>query len=72
MVKVQLQNAQLLLFVLDLMWMKNGYAHGKGEMFNIVDKKFNEFFEIYNKLSKPLQEFLLATAKELLNTQNKL
>lgn len=41
-------------------------------MFNIIDKKYNEFFEIYNKLSAPLQEFLLNTAKELLNLQNKL
>lgn len=49
-------------------WLKNG----QGNMFNNIDKAFNEFFEIYNKLSKPLQEFLLTIAKELLNTQNKL
>lgn len=49
-------------------WLRNG----NGEMFNIIDKKFNEFFEIYNNLSKPLQDFLLSMAKELLNAQNKL
>lgn len=45
---------------------------GKGEIFNIVDKQYEEFFEIYQNLSKPLQDFLLTTGKELLNTQNKL
>ena len=45
---------------------------GKGEMFIKEDKKFTEFFEIFNKLSKPLQDFLIQTAKNLLDTQNKL
>lgn len=45
---------------------------GKGQMFNIIDKKFNEFFEIYNSLSTPLQEFLLKVANDLLEIQDKL
>lgn len=45
---------------------------GTGEMFNIKDKKFNEFFEIYNSLSIPLQEFLIKVANDLLEAQNKL
>ena len=45
---------------------------GKGEMFIIEDKKFNEFFEIYKHLSPPLQEFLIQTAKDLLSAQSKL
>lgn len=46
--------------------------YGNGEMFNITDKKFDDFFEIYQNLSKPLQDFLYATALELLKAQNKL
>lgn len=49
-------------------WLKTG----KGEMFNIEDEKFDQFFNIYNNLSDPLQEFLLNQAKELLKLQNKL
>lgn len=45
---------------------------GKGEMFIVEDKKFNEFYAIYKKLSKPLQDFLIQTAKNLLDTQNKM
>lgn len=43
-----------------------------GNMFIEKDKKFNEFFEIYNQLSKPLQEFLFKVSQDLLDTQNKL
>lgn len=46
--------------------------YGKGEMFIVEDKKFNEFYKIYNSLSKPLQDFLIQTAKNLLETQEKL
>lgn len=49
-------------------WLKTG----KGEMFNNIDKKFNEFFEIYNNLNPVLQEFLLKSAKSLLDAQSKL
>ena len=41
-------------------------------MFINEDKKFNEFFEIYKNLTKPLQDFLIHTAKNLLDTQEKL
>lgn len=46
--------------------------YGTGEMFNLLDKKYDEFFEIYSKLSPPLQNFLITIAKELLKTQNQL
>lgn len=49
-------------------WLKTG----NGEMFIVEDKKFNEFYAIYKKLSKPLQDFLIQTAKNLLDTQNKM
>lgn len=45
---------------------------GNGSMFLIEDKKFNEFFEIYKNLCPPLQEFLIQSAKSLLNAQSKL
>ena len=45
---------------------------GKGNMFIEDDKKFNEFFEIYKTLSKPLQEFLIQSANNLLDLQDKL
>ena len=45
---------------------------GTGEMFIIEDKKFNEFYEIYKQLTPPLQEFLIQSARNLLNTQSKL
>lgn len=45
---------------------------GNGEMLNIIDVKFDEFFKIYSDLSKPLQHYLLTCAKELLKTQDKL
>lgn len=41
-------------------------------MFNIVDKKFDDFFSIYNNMSEPLQDFLLDTAKRLLDLQDKI
>lgn len=41
-------------------------------MFVDEDKKFNEFFSIYNQLSNPLQEFLLKVGQDLLETQEKL
>lgn len=49
-------------------WLKTG----EGNMFIEEDKKFNEFFSIFKNLSKPLQDFLIQTAKNLLDTQNKL
>lgn len=49
-------------------WLRSG----KGNIFNLEDKKFNEFFEIYKILNPPLQEFLIDTAKNLAELQNKL
>lgn len=45
---------------------------GKGNMFIEEDRKFNEFYEIYKQLSKPLQDFLIQVCKDLLDTQSKL
>lgn len=45
---------------------------GEGDMFIEIDKKHNEFFEIFDKLSPPLQEFLLVIAEDLLSLQHKL
>ena len=45
---------------------------GEGEMFNTIDKKYDEFFSVYNSLNEPLQDFLIQTAKNLLDTQKKL
>lgn len=42
---------------------------GEGQMFNSHDKKFDEFYEIYLHLNKPLQDFLITMAKHLLDTQ---
>lgn len=52
--------------------MKHGYVLGTGEMFIKEDKLYKEFFEIYKTLSPACQEFLLKTAKHLLELQNKL
>lgn len=49
-------------------WLKTG----KGEMLNKVDKKYDEFFEIYNNLQPALQDFLIKTAENLLDTQERL
>lgn len=51
---------------------ENWLRTGNGEMFNIIDKKFDEFFTIYNNLAEPLQQYLLTSAKELLKTQAQL
>lgn len=45
---------------------------GEGEMFNTIEKSYNEFFEIFKKLNPVLQDFLIQTAKNLLDSQNKL
>lgn len=41
---------------------------GSGEMFNSIDKSYNDFFEIFKKLNPILQDFLIQTAKNLLDT----
>ena len=45
---------------------------GKGQMFITKDAKLNEFFKIYSCLDKPLKDFLIECAKNLLDAQNKL
>ena len=45
-------------------WLRNG----NGEMFNQM-QRYDEFIEIYYKLNKPLQDFLIKCAKNLLDTQ---
>lgn len=45
---------------------------GSGSMFLDNDKKQKEFFDIFNGLSPALQEYLIKTAKILLETQYKL
>ena len=41
-------------------------------MFIEENKKYDEFFSIYNQLSISLQEFLLKVGQDLLETQEKL
>lgn len=41
---------------------------GNGNMFNEPLKQYNEFFEIFNKFPAQLQDFLIRTAKDLLET----
>lgn len=45
---------------------------GQGNMFNILDKKHDQFFEIFKDLHPALQDFLIRTARDLLDTQKKL
>lgn len=46
--------------------------YGTGEMFNTIEKSYNEFFDIFKKLNPVLQDFLIQTAKNLLDSQSKL
>ena len=48
-------------------------CNGRGEMFKKQkDKDFEQFYKTYSKLNKPLQDFLIECAKNLLDAQNKL
>lgn len=49
-------------------WLRNG----NGEMFLENEKKQREFFEIFNKLTPILQDYLIKISKELLETQSKI
>lgn len=49
-------------------WLRSGI----GEMFIYNDKKQKEFFNIFDNLSPVLQEYLINTAKDLLETQSKI
>ena len=51
---------------------ENWLRTGSGEMLLQNEKKQKEFFEIFDELSPVLQDYLIKTAKELLDTQEKL
>jgi transcriptional regulator with XRE-family HTH domain len=55
-------------FCVNETWLRDGI----GEAFLETDKKQAEFFEIFDKLSPALQDYLIKTAKDLLDTQHKL
>lgn len=48
------------------------FENNEGEMFIEVNHYYQEFFEIFEKLSLPLQKFLIDTAKHLLDIQDDL
>lgn len=45
---------------------------GDGDMFIESDRKQREFFEIFDELSPALQDYLIHTARDLLNAQAKM
>ncbi len=45
---------------------------GEGDMLLQAEKRQKEFFDIFDELAPALQEYLIKTAKELLETQDKL
>lgn len=51
---------------------ENWLRTGEGNMFNTIDKNYQEFFSIFKNLSPVLQDFLIKVAKNLLDTQSKL
>ena len=51
---------------------ENWLRTGSGKMFLENEKKQREFFDIFDELSPALQDYLIKTAKELLDTQKKL
>ena len=55
-------------FNVNMEWLKTG----NGNMFIEYDKKHDEFFSVFQNLKEPLQDFLIRTARDLLDTQNKL
>ena len=51
---------------------ENWLRTGLGKMFFENPKKQKEFFDIFDNLSPVLQDYLIKTAKDLLDTQDKL
>ena len=51
---------------------ENWLRTGSGKMFLENEKKQKEFFEIFDELSPALLDYLIKTARELLDTQKKL
>lgn len=48
------------------------FENDVGEMFIQTNHYYEEFFSIFEKLSQPLQKFLLDTAKNLLDIQDEI
>ena len=51
---------------------ENWLRTGSGKMFLENEKKQKEFFDIFDELSPVLQDYLIKTAKDLLDTQAKM
>jgi len=51
---------------------ENWLRTGSGKMFLENEKKQKEFFDIFDELSPALQDYLIKTAKDLLDTQSKM
>ncbi|MBD5459967.1 MAG: helix-turn-helix transcriptional regulator [Lachnospiraceae bacterium] len=49
-------------------WLQTGI----GKIFLEEDRKQKEFFDIFNDLSPALQDYLIRTARDLLDTQSKI
>lgn len=45
---------------------------GSGKMFLEIEQKQKEFFDIFDELSPILQDYLIKTAKDLLETQTRI
>ncbi len=64
------QNIKLICSQFDVneAWLREG----KGEMFTENNKRQKEFFAIFDKLTPALQDYLIKTAKDLLDAQHKI
>lgn len=51
---------------------ENWLRTGSGKMFLENEKKQKEFFDIFDELSPALQDYLIKTARDLLDTQTKM
>lgn len=51
---------------------ENWLRTGSGNIFLESEKKQKEFFDIFDELSPILQDYLIKTAKDLLDTQSKM
>lgn len=51
---------------------ENWLRTGDGKMFLESEKKQREFFDVFDELSPALQDYLIKTAKDLLETQSKM
>ena len=51
---------------------ENWLRTGEGKMFLESEKKQREFFDVFDGLSPALQDYLIKTAKDLLETQSKM